>query len=382
MNAPANAFSHIIQQMADNASFLWILRGRQRREPHVYPEHIAELDGRIQANLDGLLLYGEDAWAIAVSNGEFPQGGEAFCLGYLAFHSEDVTKIQYATEFALQNDETFKGLVSALAWLPGNKIHPWIKQFFHSKNFEHKRLALAACRVRKEDPAGFLNAIFEREDCIGHSPLLAEALRTAGYFKRTDLIEPPNKFLAHPDPQVAFWAIYCCTQLGKHHVAEQLKPLCTSEEETLSFLAPRALFLSMYYLPLDVARAWIGEWVAQGCLRAAVQACGLLGDPQAVPWLLEQMTERRLNRIAAEAIFLITGQPPAQAPAPELIDQEEEDNLDDDSLFWADPNRCAELYAQGSISTVNHFNAQVRSANLQAPFLAMRYQHMAQWLRL
>ena len=39
----------------------------------------------------------------------------------------------------------------------------------------------------------------------------------------------------------------------------------------------------MYYLPLDVARAWIGEWVAQGCLRAAVQACGLLGDPQAVP---------------------------------------------------------------------------------------------------
>ena len=368
--------------MADNASFLWILRGRQRREPHVYSEHIAELDGRIQANLDGLLLYGEEAWAIAVANGEFPQGGEAFCLGYLAFHSEDVTKIQYATEFALQNDETFKGLVSALAWLPGIKVHPWIKQFFHSKNLAHKRLALAACRIRREDPAGFLTQIFERQDCVDNSSLLAEALRTAGYFKRTDLIERPNKFLVHPEPQVAFWAIYCCTQLGKTHVAEQLKPLCTSAEENLSFLAPRALFLSMYYLPLEVARAWIGEWVVQGCLRAAVKACGLLGDPSAVPWLLEQMTERTLNRIAAEAIFLITAQQPAQAPAPELIDQEEEDNLDDDSLFWADPKRCAEFYAQGSISTVNNFNAQVRSGNIQAPFLAMRYQKMAQWLRL
>lgn len=367
--------------MADNASFLWVLRGRQRREPQVHPEHIAELDARIQANLDGLVLYGEDAWAIAQANGEFPQGGEAFCLGYLAFSSEDVSKIQYATEFALQNEDTFKGLVSALAWLPGLKVHPWITQFFHSKNLDHKRLALAACRVRKEDPAGFLNTIFEREDCINHPALLAEALKTAGVFKRGDLVQKLPGFLTHADTQVVFWAIYCCARLGQPEAVKQLKPFCVTTEENLAYLAPRALFLSMYFLPLETARNWIGEWVEQGFLRQAVQACGLLGDPSAIPWLLEQMAVRSLNRIAAEAIFLITAQQPAQAPAPEAIDSEEDEHLDDESLFWADPKRCAESHAQGSYTTFNNFKAQIQSGNLREPFLAMRYQKMAQWLR-
>ncbi len=339
MNAPASAFSHIIQQLADNASFLWVLRGRQRREPHVFPEHIAELDERIQANLDGLSQYGDDAWAIAQANGEFPQGGEAFCLGYLAFSSEDVAKIQYATEFALQNDDTFKGLVSALAWLPGQKVHPWVKQFFHSKNLEHKRLALAACRVRKEDPAGFLNAIFEREDCVTHAPLLAEALRTAGFFKRADLIELPKKFLANPEPQVLFWAIYASLQTGNLAAAELLNTYCTTTDESLASLQERALLLAMWYLPLQLARSWIGSWVEQGLLRTAIKACGFLGDTVSIPWLKSQMEVKELNRVAGEAFYLITQQHAPEGKA--LITDAEEETSEDDNLPWVDPKQIA-----------------------------------------
>lgn len=366
--------------MADNASFLWILRGRQRREPQVYPEHIAELDGRIQANLDGLLLYGEEAWAIAVANGEFPQGGEAFCLGYLAFSTEDVSKIQYATEFALQNDETFKGLVSALAWLPGLRVHPWITQFFHSKNLEHKRLALAACRVRKEDPAGFLNQIMEREDCLHQPALLAEALRTTGFFKRRDLAQQADKFLSHAEPQVVFWAAYCGAQFGLPGAVDKLKPFCTSTDEPLTPLTARALFLAMYFLPLETARQWIGEWVQQGLLRTAIQACGLLGDATAMAWLIEQMEARDLNRIAAEAFFLITGQHPPQPSAPMPMDEQDDEYTDDDSLAWADGALCKEWLASGNLSTADNFKSQIKRGNIQEPFGAMRYQRMSQWI--
>ncbi|MEY4588985.1 MAG: hypothetical protein RL497_1061 [Pseudomonadota bacterium] len=367
--------------MADNASFLWVLRNRQRREPHVYPEHIAELDGRIQANLDGLLLYGEEAWAIAQANGEFPQGGEAFCLGVLAFSGEDVNKIQYATEFGLQNPDTFKGLASCLAWLPGIKVHPWLTQFFQSKNLDHKRLALAACRIRQEDPAGFLTQILEREDCLSHAPLLAEALRAVGFFKRADLATRATTFLTHADPQVVFWAVYAGLRLGHLSPVEMLKSYCTAEDENLIHLAPRALFMTMCHLPLDTARSWIGEWVEQGLLRTAVQACGFLGDAVALPWLTEEMANPELNRLAGEAFYLITGQQPPRASTPEQ-DESDDTNLEDNNLPWADSIACSALCSSGNLTITTHFKAQLLNRALGEAFSAMRYQRIAQWLNV
>lgn len=364
--------------MADNASFLWILRGRQRREPHVYPEHIAELDGRIQANLDGLLLYGEEAWAIAVANGEFPQGGEAFCLGYLAFHSEDVTKIQYATEFALQNDETFKGLVSALAWLPGIKVHPWIKQFFHSKNLAHKRLALAACRVRREDPAGFLTQIFERQDCVDNSSLIAEALRAVGFFKRTDLSMRTASFLTHSDPQIVFWAVYTGLRLGNSACAEILKSYCTGVDETLKPFEPKALLLAMHHLPADTARGWISEWVEQGLLRTAIKACGLLADTASIPWLVNQMESADLNRLAGEAFYLITGLTAPEGSALNTQAEEEEtDKPEDESLPWVDVHKISSL--QIPVYKYSRLFSKLKEKKL-AQSLAMKYQLMLVWI--
>ena len=49
-NAPANAFSHIIQQMADNASFSGYCAAATRQVNPTSTWTFAELDGRIQAN--------------------------------------------------------------------------------------------------------------------------------------------------------------------------------------------------------------------------------------------------------------------------------------------------------------------------------------------
>lgn len=332
----------------------------------MFAEHIQELDARIQANLDGLLLYGEDAWAIATANGEFPQGGEAFCLGYLAFSGEDVGKIQFATEFALQNPDTFKGLVSALSWLPGVKVHPWVTQFFNSKNLDHKRLALATCRVRQEDPAGFLNPLFEREDCVGHPGLLAEALRAVGFFKRGDLAHKIPSFLSHTDTQVVFWAIYASLRAGNAAALELLAPYCVAADEALKPLQQKALLLAMAYLPLEKARSWIGLWVEQGLLRTAVQACGYLGDTTSIPWLISQMESADLNRIAGEAVYLITGQQPPAGPS--LLDDTDEptaEQLDDDNLPWVDTLEASKMPIQKTIGAPQAMRYRVQSVFLR-----------------
>ena len=223
-NAKLNPYRDIYEEYADNASFLWVLRNRQLTQPQVLAQNIADLDNRINANLQGLLLSPDDAWSLLEEASQFEQGGEAFAMAVIGFQSGDPGKIQRATEFGLLNPDTCRGLVSALAWLPGPIIHPWLKQFFTSKNLDHKYLAVAACSLRWEDPAQYLSQIISREDCRADSRLYARCLRSIGEFKRRDLAGELILALGHQDPDVFFWALWSSLLLGNLAVAEQLKP--------------------------------------------------------------------------------------------------------------------------------------------------------------
>jgi hypothetical protein len=134
----------------------------------------------------------------------------------------------------------------------------------------------------------------------------------------------------------------------------------------------------MHHSPLEVARSWIGQWVEPGLLRTAIKACGFLGDSTALAWLSEQMVNPELNRIAAEAVFLITGQQLPQG-LPLVQSEQEDTNLEDDNLPWADINRHAEALPATMDLTTN-LNAQIKNQHIKPPFLAMRYHRYAQWL--
>ena len=70
----------------------------------------------------------------------------------------------------------------------------------------------------------------------------------------------------------------------------------------------RSAALAVRRLEPMAARRWV-EMLAQvpGCERVAIQAAGALGDPVFVPWLLEQMSNPSLARLAGESFCLITG---------------------------------------------------------------------------
>lgn len=374
-------FLDIFAEFVDNAAFLWVLRHRQSQEPHVFPEHIRDLDERIQANLDGILVSLDDAWdLITQAADQFPQGGEAFVMAASAFASGDVAKIQQATEFGLSSPETFKGITSALAWLPGAKIHPWLKQFLASKNLDHKYLAIAACCLRREDPALYLTQMIQRDDCRAQVNLYARCLRAIGEFNRQDLAAELLPALNHEDAGIKFWALFSSALLGKLANAELFKPYILAENPWRE----KALPIALRCAPLTLARQWIGELVEAGELRTAIRACGFLGDPLALEWLVGQMANPELARIAAEAFYLITGLVYASETPGELHTQDDEFTaamLYDENIPWPNPAGLSASLAQGQWTPGERYF--IGSTNPAAPQgLAQRYARLQQQLKL
>ena len=52
----------IIEQHAEEASFLWLLRDSAVNESHYSLSDLANLDNRVEAHLDGLRIAGDEGW--------------------------------------------------------------------------------------------------------------------------------------------------------------------------------------------------------------------------------------------------------------------------------------------------------------------------------
>ena len=70
----------VIDQHAEETAFLWLLRDAAVSAPHYTLKDLAELEGRVEAHLDGLRIAGDPGWEVcerALESGEITRvGGE------------------------------------------------------------------------------------------------------------------------------------------------------------------------------------------------------------------------------------------------------------------------------------------------------------------
>lgn len=298
------AYRSVSDQLANDASFLWLLRSVVVNRPNYNSQDLSILDQRVDAQLDGLMTSPEESWEICLAATETGEPGEIFTAAMLAFRSLDAIKIQQAVEAGLVNDEATKGLISALGWLPGRLVHSWIKKFLTSKNLDHKYLAIAACSIRRENPLDYLTKIFQRDDCIAHTKLYARALRLVGELKRHDLMPALRIAMRSDKPEVLFWAKWSAILLGDVTLVNDLQPFVM----TIWPQQKKAIDLAFRVLPIETGRAWIilmSKNPAQA--RNVITATATLGDPHAINWLISQMRVPILTRLAGEAFTTITG---------------------------------------------------------------------------
>ncbi len=299
-----DVFQDIFEQYVTDGAFLWLLRSNAVKQPHYSVAELAELEQRIDNNLNALMTSLDKAWDVCLEALELEQAGEVFVASVTAFRSRDIDKIKIAVDAGLTSQENLKGLVSALAWLPGKLVHSWVQKFLNSKDLDHKYLAIAVCSARREDPGDILPSILQREDCLAHIDLHASTLRLIGELKLANLHWALKNASTSDEPEICFWASWSSVLIGDNNAVTQLYDfVCTPGE-----LQSRAIQIAFRVLSVEQGRHWISTLAGNPeHSRAVIEAIAVLGDPHAVPWLIDKMRNMDVARFAAEAFTTITG---------------------------------------------------------------------------
>ncbi len=334
----------IVTQHAEEAAFLWLLRDAAVRAPHYNLKDLAKLDERIEAHLDGLRIAGDAGWQLCQQALSQEAPGEVFAASVLAFESGDKDRTRTAVTAGCQSPETFRGLISALGWLPFSQIELWVQRLLNAKLPIYRRIAIAACAIHRQNPGAALEAAVDDPDLS----LQARALRAVGELRRRDLLPALRQRLKSEDDRCRFWAAWSA---GLLHDARGISHLQHFVENG-SPLQERALPLVLRAMDPTAAGNWLRNLIQNPNLaRVVVMSGGILGNPAGIPWLIKQMENPELARVAGEAFTLITGvdlayedlegeQPESFAVGPTENPEDEEVAMDsDEDLPWPDPQR-------------------------------------------
>jgi uncharacterized protein (TIGR02270 family) len=107
----------VIEQHAEKVAFLWLLRDAAVHEPHYSLSDLAHLDNRVETNLDGLRIAGDDGWDILKETLAWEDAGELFAAAVLAFETGVEERMDTILEAGTDDYELSSGLVSALGRL-------------------------------------------------------------------------------------------------------------------------------------------------------------------------------------------------------------------------------------------------------------------------
>ncbi|MBI3560413.1 MAG: TIGR02270 family protein [Gammaproteobacteria bacterium] len=342
-----------LEHCVTEAAFLWLLRSVQVDQPRYTIREMADLEQRIDAQLDGLMVSIDQGWEVCAAALDGGDPGAVFTAAVIALRSHDVPKIQRAVQAGVANDRSLNGLISALGWVPAVIVQPWRDKFLLSKDLKHKYLGVAACSVRRENPGELLTELLAREDCRQHAKFYTRALRLIGELRRQDLMPVLETALTESNPEVLFWAAWSSLLLGRVEVIKHLRPLVLQRGPYQEW----AIQLIFRVLGVETGREWVSALAKNKTqIRAVIKATAVLGDPHAVNWLIAKMADPLLTRLAGEAFTFITGvdleQQQLHLPAPDIPPSVSADDVtdthvgldEDDDLPFPNADKVAEFW--------------------------------------
>lgn len=347
----------MVQQHLEDSAVLRTTRSVLVRAPHVRLHHLRRLDDRLAAHLDGLAIAGDSGWQHCEAALATPGAGELFAAGVMALTARHAARIDKLLAVAEAVPESQRGLLSAFGWVPGQLLRGVTQPLLASPSAFRRRAGLSACAMHRVDPGAPLAAAATDADAA----LRAHGLRLSGELGRKDLLPFCIDALADKDPACRFHAARAAALLGeRERCVAVLQALASSAGPQR---AP-ALLLWLKLVPADTTRALLAP-LARNPLdaRLLVQATGISGDAHYVPWLIKQMADPKLARLAGESFSLLTGLDLAyldlDGQAPEGAEGAEggpnDDPLDDhvaldddESLPWPDPAKLGAWWQENA----------------------------------
>jgi len=334
----------VVQQHAEEASSLRTTRSYLITASHIQLFDLTRADERLAAHLDGLSVAGDEGSNTALAAvQEDPDTGEFFTATVCAIEDRNTPHLEWLLDHAEASPQGRRGVISAFGWVSAASLQVIAQALLESPRPFRREVGLAACAMHRAEAGEAITQALQDADAA----LRARALRAAASAGRVEWLPLCSSAMADADARCAYEAARAAALLGERRAS--------LEALTRIALAPgpwrcSALMLLLKLLPLETARRVLGSLPRdpEG-IRLLIRGAGLAGDPQYLPWLISQMSDDKLARLAGEAFSFITGldlsEPGFYREMPEDLetgpteDPEDEDvSMDEDEdLPWPDP---------------------------------------------
>ncbi len=342
--------AEIFERYASEAAFLWSLRNAATRDARYDLRDLCELDERLEAQLDGLRLAGDEGWEICAESLEDGKTGEVFAAIWLAITQHNLPRIAGVLDAGGNDPSRARGIVAALAWAPLDEVKPFLGALLHPRCSPALHyLGIAAGAAHRVDLGAALKYAVSAKDVR----LKARALRAVGETGRVDLLIALKDELDARDDGCRFSAAWSAALFGESTATSVLMELA---DEGGPFAA-RAIDMAMRRMDPAEATAWLRACPKEN-RRTALIGAAALGDPAIVTWLFDNMTEPEFARRALQTFALITGvdvateklktRPPEGFRAGPTDDPNDDDvSMDPDvGLPWPDVNAVQAWWAE------------------------------------
>lgn len=297
---PAVDVQEALETYRDEASFLWTQRQDALEAPNYSPRQFADLDEQLEAQLDALREAGTAGWSLC-EDALHNDGPEDFFVAAVLAAADKAGRLLSLVERSRRSAEVVPGLASALGWIGLDDAMQAAALLAGCDDPLCRRLVLEACGAHRRDPGPALGAALSSSS-TGER---ARALRLAGELGQVRALPAVSERLGDDKTEARFWAAWSAVLLGdRRHAPEVLRGLALRGGSRQR----EAFRLALLCLPeAEAHRLLVDAEQLPGAERLRIIGAGFAGQPRYVPWLIEQMAQPALARIAGEAFVLITG---------------------------------------------------------------------------
>lgn len=342
----------VCAQHVVEVGFLWVLRDQATRDAAYDLRRLAELDERVEANLDALRLADARGWEHALSAVADGEAGEVFAAATLAVERADFDGIARILDAIGGNPALQRGFVSGLGWAPLEIVRQILPALLDvTSPPELQWMGISAAAIHREPLGESLTFAASSEDVR----VRTRAFVAAGQLGRIDLLVALTGELQSSDPDLRFAAARAGAMFKNPAAIDALGAFARGEgtrAEIAADTVARALD------PLDALR--FVQALARTNPRTALAAAVALGEPSLAPWLLECVALEEFARPAAWALTTMMGidlidarargGAPKRRPGPTDAPEDEDVAMDpDESLDWPDAARLKQAWERHQV---------------------------------
>ena len=342
--------TEIYEEHVLETACLWLLRDKAVSDAAYDLSDLCELDERVEAHLDGLRLGDDKAWEVCRGQLDDMESGEAFAAMSVALCSDELKRVADILDVAGGDPEMARGVASALGWatleqaqrvLPG-LLYPQCPAALH-------HIGIAGSVAHRVDPGPSLGFALYSQDLR----LRARALRAVGECQRGDLNKELDEAVSSDDEACRYAAAWSAVVLDRPAGPSALWDVAAGGGP-FAEQASRAAVSRLD--PADAEKRLRG--LHHSDPRAAIAGAGALGCSASISWLLDDLAEPEMARLAGEAIHCITGvdwkeaglegsAPDGFSAGPNDDPADEDTDLDpDESLAWPEPEAVRRWWSQ------------------------------------